>query len=99
MTPAKTSAAVGTVYRLSSNAGELQVTVISAFQLPQLQVELPAISQFRVTTHNAGIVQWSAGGAGNALALTGPSAGLTFFALADNSAGAVQFRMDQEIGG
>ena len=44
-------------------------------------------------------VQWSAGGSGNAMALTGPSAGLTFFSLSENSAGAVQFRMDQELGG
>jgi hypothetical protein len=82
---------------VSSNAGELTLTVISSFQLPQLLVELPAITQFRVTTHNAGIVQWSAGGAGNALILSGPSASLTFFSLADNSAGAAQFRMDQEL--
>jgi hypothetical protein len=99
MIPAKTTAGVGTKYRLGSNAGEIEVTVISAFQLPQLQVELPPLSQFRVTTHNAGIVQWSAGGSGNAMALTGPSAGLTFFSLSENSAGAVQFRMDQELGG
>ena len=99
MLPAHTTAAVGTVYRLGSNAGEIQVTVISAFQLPQLQVELPQGSQFRVTTGNAGIVQWNANGPGNAMALSGPSAGLTFFSLSENSAGAVTFRMDQELGG
>jgi hypothetical protein len=99
MIPVKTTAPIGSIFSLSSQGGVIQITVISGFQLPQLQVELPQGTQFRLTTLNAGIQQFSANGAGNACALSGPSAGLTFFSLSENSAGQAQFRMDQEIGG
>jgi hypothetical protein len=85
---------VGMRLRVSTGAGELDLVVISSFQLPQLNVELPPLAQFRLTTHNCGMQQMSAAGPGNALQVANNQiAPQTFFSINDSTAGTLLFQM------